>query len=74
MNEHTKYEVGIPSSVFCSVQTQTFSELIRNKFTAYVSRKEYFLMVLHHQSCYCPSLLKPCSAHSSEGLCEWKYC
>lgn len=40
MNEHTKYEVGIPSSVFCTVQTQTFSELIRNKFTAYVSRKE----------------------------------
>lgn len=39
MNEHTKYEVCAPSSVFCSVQTQTLSELIRNKFTV-ISRIE----------------------------------
>lgn len=77
MNKRTKYGACALSPVFCSVQTQTSSELIRNKFTVIsVSQQERvdFLMLLHHQPCYCPSLLKPCSANSGEGLCEWKRC
>lgn len=52
MNKYTKYQVGAPSSVFCTVQTQTLGELIKNKFTV-ISRKEFIslhtspVIVLH---------------------------
>lgn len=43
MNKHTKYEVHAPSSVFCTVQTQILSELIRNKFTVISIFQQQFI-------------------------------